>query len=97
MRSKPTFMETSFSRERGVVEAGRTGFLAWALNLLTASSHEPRAHSDLIAVFVAVTVAGQQRNSRKAKRQGMKDKFFILPPFAFILSKSPLSLTSVCG
>jgi hypothetical protein len=27
-RSKPTFMETSFSRERGVVVATRTGLLA---------------------------------------------------------------------
>ena len=58
-------MKTSFSRDRGVVEAGRTGFLAWALNLLAASSHKPQAHSDLIAAFVAVTVAGQQGNSRR--------------------------------
>ncbi len=29
-------------------------------NLLAAPSHEPKAHSGLLAAFVAITVAGQQ-------------------------------------
>jgi hypothetical protein len=53
-------METSFSRERGVV--GQDGQVSW-LERQTYSPRLPiRSNSGLFAAFVALTVAGQQGN-----------------------------------
>jgi hypothetical protein len=63
-RSKPTFMETSFPA-KGELLSRTDRFPGLGFNLLTESSHEPKAHSGFNAAFVAVTVAGQQRNSHR--------------------------------